>query len=318
MMFLTVYADEDTADKLTIYFFGSSTCGECKEIKDVILMPLEEKYPQKLSIEYHDVDDENSLQFVVQLEEYFKISDPSPQELFFPDTFLIGYESIMASAEELILAIMESPQRWNPRWEKDSSFTGTGRTITREEREALLRGEKTGPLDYLRDLGMLVIGILCIVFRKKRFAAIVGQLILGAVFVIAGRKVGATKEIADVIAAYGILPESLIVPASVIMPWTELITGLMLLGGLFPKAGATVITAMNVVFIPALLFRTAVVASNKGINFFAVSFNCGCGLGENLGWILILRDAGYLLIGLSIIFLFQFSWNIKSVIPPKK
>lgn len=312
-----VLASGDTAKVLTAYFFGSATCGECKEIKEVVLTPLLEKHPEKLRIEFHEVEDENSFQFMIKLEEFFKIADPSPQELFLPDTFLNGYESIMTSAETLILSVMDSPQRWKPRWNFDTTSARVDDSLSREEQEARLRGEKTGPIDYLRDIGMLIIGILCITFRKKRFAAIAGQLVLGAVFMIAGRKVGATKEIADVIAAYGVLSESLVSPASVILPWTELVTGLMLIIGLYPKAGAAVISAMNLAFIPALFYRAVSIAISEGTNFFTVSFNCGCGLGENLAWVLILRDIGYLLMGVSILLFSTTNWNITSQLSKK-
>ncbi len=310
-------AEEKNPEKLTLYYFGSSTCGECAEIKEMLLTPLAEDHSEKLSIEFHDIDDEKSFQLLINLEKKYSIAENSPQELFFPDTVLLGYEAIVESGEELIQSILNSPKRWKPRFTIDTSSESSSKTIIKKEQEIRLLGKKTGPLEYLRDLGMLVFGILCLVFRKKRYMAIAGQLILGAVFIIAGRKVGATRELTDIIRAYGILPPSLILPAAIALPWVELLAGLMLITGVFPKAGASVITAMNAMFIPALLYRSAVVASKDGLSFFAVSFNCGCGLGENLAWVLILRDVGYLLIGLSVILFFTSIWDLKALLAKK-
>jgi len=105
-------AQNRAPDKLTVYFFGSSTCGECNEIKQFVLQPLEKKYAGTLSIRYHDTDDKAGFALLMKLEEAFNITDPSPQELFLPDTFLAGYETIMESAQGLIEHYLARPEKW--------------------------------------------------------------------------------------------------------------------------------------------------------------------------------------------------------------
>ena len=111
----TCFADQTKSDKLTIYFFGSSTCGECLEIKQVLLEPLSERYSEKLSIEYHNIDDEKSFQLLIKFEEEYNVIETYPQELFLPDTFLAGYEPIIESGEELIEKYLANPEKWKVR-----------------------------------------------------------------------------------------------------------------------------------------------------------------------------------------------------------
>ncbi len=106
------FSGEIKPDKLTVYFFGSRTCGECLEIKQVLLEPLSERYPDKLSIEYHNIDDEKSFQLLIKFEEEYNVIATYPQELFLPDTFLAGYEPIMESAEKLIEEYISNPDKW--------------------------------------------------------------------------------------------------------------------------------------------------------------------------------------------------------------
>ncbi len=107
-----LFASDSTAQKLTVYFFGSSSCNECGEVKEFILKPLLERYPEKLNIEFHDFDNEASFQLMNEMEDAFNITKPLPQELFLPDTFLIGYEAILESSEELIEEYLAHPERW--------------------------------------------------------------------------------------------------------------------------------------------------------------------------------------------------------------
>lgn len=98
--------------RLEIHFFGSRTCGECLEIKETILKPLAKEFPDLIDLNLHEIEDSESFQLMVSMEELHNISEPSPQELFFPDTYLIGAEEIMASGESLIREILTDPARW--------------------------------------------------------------------------------------------------------------------------------------------------------------------------------------------------------------
>ncbi len=98
---------------LTLYFFGSSTCGDCAEIKATVLTDAQQKYGNKLNIKLFDIDTDKGFIFANQIEEKFKITSPSPQELFFPDTFLLGYEDIMAYAPSMIEEYMLDSSKWS-------------------------------------------------------------------------------------------------------------------------------------------------------------------------------------------------------------
>lgn len=112
-LYLPLCIAENTASaKLTVYFFGSSTCGECQEIKQILLEPMAQKYSDKLSIHYHNIEDEKSFQLLMKFEKEYNIVEAYPQELFLPDTFLAGYEPIMESAEELIEKYVANPDKW--------------------------------------------------------------------------------------------------------------------------------------------------------------------------------------------------------------
>jgi len=96
---------------LELYFFGSNTCGECLEIKNTLLYPLEKEMGGKLKIHFHDTDDGTSYELMIRLEKQYDVKNPSPQELFMPDTVLLGYASIMASGRDLIMKHLNDPQR---------------------------------------------------------------------------------------------------------------------------------------------------------------------------------------------------------------
>jgi cytochrome c biogenesis protein CcdA len=101
--------------KMTIHFFGSSTCGECLEIKEALLTPLVQRNADKLELKTYDLDDTATLKVLSPMEKAYGVTAPSPQELFLPDTALLGYKAIMASAETLIQERLRDPARWTPR-----------------------------------------------------------------------------------------------------------------------------------------------------------------------------------------------------------
>jgi cytochrome c biogenesis protein CcdA len=100
------------ADRLEIHFFGSRTCGECLEIKETILEPLAAEFPESISLNIHEIEDPDSFQLMVTMEELHGISDPSPQELFLPGTYLTGADEIINSGESLIRDYLAHPDRW--------------------------------------------------------------------------------------------------------------------------------------------------------------------------------------------------------------
>jgi uncharacterized membrane protein YphA (DoxX/SURF4 family) len=121
---------------------------------------------------------------------------------------------------------------------------------------------------------------------------------LGAVFVYASwDKIAQPREFARIVYHYqligpsralGYLPANLL---AVTLPWVELVTGALLIVGLWRREAALVAGAMLVAFIVAVSWALA-----QGIDIA----NCGCfsvggtAEGRALGWTLILGDLGLL------------------------
>jgi cytochrome c biogenesis protein CcdA len=101
-----------SSSKLVIHFFGSRTCGECAEIKTKILKPLAEKHKDKLDVRLHDLDSDSGFQLSVSMEEKYEVTTSSPQELYFPDTVLLGYKSIMKHGRNMIVSYLSHPEKW--------------------------------------------------------------------------------------------------------------------------------------------------------------------------------------------------------------
>ncbi len=80
---------------LQLTFFGSSTCDECMRIKEQLLNPLIKQYGRDLQIRIYDTESDSGLRALLGFEKTFKISSSAAQVLFFPDTFLSGYDDIM-------------------------------------------------------------------------------------------------------------------------------------------------------------------------------------------------------------------------------
>jgi cytochrome c biogenesis protein CcdA len=109
---LSVYAeDRNPSDILELYFFGSSTCGECQEIKHTLLYPIGQEFADKLKINYYDTEISNDYELMIRMEKQYKVANPAPQELFMPDTVLLGYEAIMAHGRAMIEEYLNDPQR---------------------------------------------------------------------------------------------------------------------------------------------------------------------------------------------------------------
>lgn len=98
---------------LNLHFFGSSTCGDCAEIKATVLHEAKIKYKDKIKINFHDIDTDEGFTLADQMETKFNVTAPSPQELFFPDTVLLGFEDIMASTMILIDQKIKDSTNWS-------------------------------------------------------------------------------------------------------------------------------------------------------------------------------------------------------------
>ena len=111
VFFLFTQIQADTK-KIELHFFGSGTCGECLQIKEVLLKPLQEKFPEDLKIRYYDTDKDSVLSLMIKMQEKFKTNSNAAQMLFFPDTFLAGFEDIMRSGYTMITARIKDKDKY--------------------------------------------------------------------------------------------------------------------------------------------------------------------------------------------------------------
>ena len=82
------------------------------EIRDSLLKPITKQYSPKLTIEYRDIDIENDLTLLTAMEKGYHVTKPSPQELYFPDTVILGYDDIMKNGRRLIDTWLSHPEKW--------------------------------------------------------------------------------------------------------------------------------------------------------------------------------------------------------------
>jgi rhodanese-related sulfurtransferase/uncharacterized membrane protein YphA (DoxX/SURF4 family) len=161
---------------------------------------------------------------------------------------------------------------------------------------------KAFPLvNYIRDLAMLVLGIAALAMTRKRGAMVLAQIVLGVIFIYSGAsKLFHADKLMVILEAYRILPPAFLPFAAACVPWIEFCAGVALLSFAFAPSGALVIAGMNLFFIPALSYRAFLLTKQLGIPFVNANFDCGCGLGENFAWVLVLRDAGFLFMAIAV------------------
>jgi cytochrome c biogenesis protein CcdA len=102
-----------SAQKLELHFFGSKTCGECYEIKADLLLPLITENGDSLDIKFYDIEEKSDFETMLKFDEKFNIDNGSPQELFFADTFLLGFEDIMSLGGGMILDYLAKKEVWS-------------------------------------------------------------------------------------------------------------------------------------------------------------------------------------------------------------
>lgn len=123
------------------------------------------------------------------------------------------------------------------------------------------------------------------------------RLALGGIFIYASLdKIAHPGEFARIIANYAILPDFLVTLPALALPWVELVTGLCLVIGLWPRSSALLLTLLLLLFTAAL-----------GVNALrGISMSCGCfstsAADTEKATVLVLRDLLIMVPGLVIIF----------------
>ena len=93
------------------------------------------------------------------------------------------------------------------------------------------------------------------------------RLAIAAVFIVASwEKIIYPDAFADIIEGYQILPAATLGLVAIWLPWTEMLAGLALLVGIWPRAIGLLVSGLTVVFIVGLIQAMA-----RGIDI-----HCGC------------------------------------------
>ena len=110
------------------------------------------------------------------------------------------------------------------------------------------------------------------------------EVVLGGLFFYAGlQKVLHPYEFAEAVAAYQLLPESLVGVAVAGLPWLEIAAGFFLVAGLKPRSCLLLLAGLVAIFLVVILITMA-----RGLKI-----DCGCGLffQRQVGWAAVLEDA---------------------------
>jgi len=137
------------------------------------------------------------------------------------------------------------------------------------------------------------------------YASVVFRWAVGLIFIYASAdKLLHPSAFAVAVYNYRILPGSFINLVAITLPWLELVCGILLIIGLFPRAAALILSVLLVVFFSALA-----AAIYRGIDI-----SCGCftvsTAAEKIGISYMVRDLLVLAMSLQILF---FDGNLVSV-----
>ncbi|MDX1707016.1 MAG: MauE/DoxX family redox-associated membrane protein [Desulfobacterales bacterium] len=122
--------------------------------------------------------------------------------------------------------------------------------------------------------------------------------ILGLTFIYASiHKILSPAEFAKIVYGYDLFPHVFINLIAIVIPFLELVAGLALIGGIYPRSAAIVIVGLLLAFMTVLTVNLV-----RGHEF-----DCGCfavSRNENSGSakIALVRDIIYFVLGLQIVF----------------
>jgi len=135
---------------------------------------------------------------------------------------------------------------------------------------------------------------------KNSWIELAARWILGATFIYASySKILAPAVFSKIIYGYGLFPEILINLLAIILPFVELIAGLALIIGFYPRSAALIINAMLLAFIISLSIN--IIRGHE--------FDCGCfaidaNSQSTFSGPLLIRDIIYFSLGIYV-FLFR-------------
>lgn len=130
---------------------------------------------------------------------------------------------------------------------------------------------------------------------KNRYLLLVFRVVLGAVFIYASiHKILDPGAFAESIRNYLLLPALVTNLVAIILPWVEVVCGLFLVVGIFPRSCAAVVSALLAIFSAALIISLA-----RGLDIDCGCFDSGQG-NETIGILYVLRDWTLLFMSVSV------------------
>ena len=129
--------------------------------------------------------------------------------------------------------------------------------------------------------------------RRSPYLSAVCRLLLGAIFIsFALSKILRPAVFALNTVDYGMMPSWGVNLWALALPWAELVVGLFLVLGIRTRAAATLIGAMNLIFIVGLVWAI----------LHHLPINCGCvgEVGEPVNWWKVLKNTGMLVMTIQI------------------
>ncbi|MFZ0053166.1 MAG: MauE/DoxX family redox-associated membrane protein [Desulfobaccales bacterium] len=176
----------------------------------------------------------------------------------------------------------------------------------------------SAPLGVPGYLEWLPVGIFLLILippiRRSPYLSIACRLLLGVIFMaFALSKILRPAVFALNVVDFGLMPSLGVDLWALALPWAELVVGMFLILGIRTRAAATLIAAMNLIFIVGLV---------RAI-FLHLPINCGCvgEVGEPVTWWKVLKNTGMVVMTIQI-FLYDrflvldrggFIWRDKSI-----
>ena len=134
-------------------------------------------------------------------------------------------------------------------------------------------------------------------FFNNGWIEVVFRWILGITFIYASYyKILSPTDFAKMVYGYNLFPEVLINLIAIFLPFIELISGLSLLLGIYPRSAALIINGLLLAFI--ILLTINIIRGHE--------FDCGCFSAKETGSprMMVVRDMIYIIMGLQV-FLFN-------------
>ncbi len=155
------------------------------------------------------------------------------------------------------------------------------------------------PLGISGYIEWIPVGIFLLILippvRRSPYLSAACRIILGVIFIdFALSKIMRPAVFANNVVDYAMMPSWAVNLWALVLPWGELVAGLFLILGIRTRAAATVIGAMNIIFITGLV----------KVILQGLPITCGCvgEAGEPVTWWKVLKNTGMLVMALQVFF----------------